>query len=111
MILLDPPDLALPSPQMNVSWFAKAIAERGWVVTPPIIDNTTVLALRDVTASLAREGRAGVRNILADERIRALAASSTLRHFACAVLGADCFGVRAILFDKTPDANWKVVWH
>ena len=28
-----------------------------------------------------------------------------------AVLGPHCFAVRAILFDKTPTANWKVVWH
>jgi ectoine hydroxylase-related dioxygenase (phytanoyl-CoA dioxygenase family) len=27
------------------------------------------------------------------------------------VLGEDAFPVRAILFDKTPDANWKVAWH
>jgi ectoine hydroxylase-related dioxygenase (phytanoyl-CoA dioxygenase family) len=27
------------------------------------------------------------------------------------VLGAGCVVVRALLFDKTPHANWKVVWH
>jgi ectoine hydroxylase-related dioxygenase (phytanoyl-CoA dioxygenase family) len=26
-------------------------------------------------------------------------------------LGQRAFAVRGILFDKTPDANWKVVWH
>jgi len=27
------------------------------------------------------------------------------------VLGPGAFAVRGILFDKTPDANWKVPWH
>lgn len=26
-------------------------------------------------------------------------------------MGPACFAVRALLFDKTPEANWKVVWH
>ena len=30
---------------------------------------------------------------------------------ASAVLGASCAAVRAIVFDKTPTANWKVSWH
>jgi hypothetical protein len=30
---------------------------------------------------------------------------------AAAVLGADAKPVRAILFDKTPRANWKLTWH
>jgi len=27
------------------------------------------------------------------------------------VLGEPCFAVRALFFDKTSHANWKVVWH
>jgi ectoine hydroxylase-related dioxygenase (phytanoyl-CoA dioxygenase family) len=27
------------------------------------------------------------------------------------VLGAGCFAVRGVLFDKTPAAPWKVAWH
>ncbi len=30
---------------------------------------------------------------------------------ATAILGAPAFVVRTLLFDKTPDANWKVAWH
>ena len=33
------------------------------------------------------------------------------RAAAEAVLGPRCFAVRAILFDKTSEANWKVAWH
>jgi ectoine hydroxylase-related dioxygenase (phytanoyl-CoA dioxygenase family) len=27
------------------------------------------------------------------------------------ILGREAFCVRALLFDKTPEANWKVAWH
>ena len=35
----------------------------------------------------------------------------TTRALVEPILGENCFPVRALLFDKTPDANWKVVWH
>jgi len=35
----------------------------------------------------------------------------TLRAHVEVVLGEEAFPVRAILFDKTPEANWKVAWH
>jgi len=34
-----------------------------------------------------------------------------VRHIPEAVLGTACFVTRAILFDKTPESNWKVPWH
>jgi ectoine hydroxylase-related dioxygenase (phytanoyl-CoA dioxygenase family) len=91
--------------------FQQAIATRGWAVTDPVADSTTVTALRERVASFAQAGRGGARNLLDDPAIRALAAGPTLRRFASAVLGDSCFAVRALFFDKTPDANWKVVWH
>jgi hypothetical protein len=27
------------------------------------------------------------------------------------ILGPECFAVRGILFNKTQESNWKVVWH
>jgi len=53
-----------------------------------------------------------VRNLLeAVPEVRALARLESVRALAEPVLGPGCFVVRAILFDKTPDANWKVAWH
>jgi ectoine hydroxylase-related dioxygenase (phytanoyl-CoA dioxygenase family) len=34
-----------------------------------------------------------------------------IRQTIVAILGKACFAVRGILFNKTPDSNWKVVWH
>jgi ectoine hydroxylase-related dioxygenase (phytanoyl-CoA dioxygenase family) len=58
------------------------------------------------------EAQAGLRNILTNQlRVRELARSQPIRAAAEAILGPGCFAVRGILFDKTPDANWKVAWH
>jgi ectoine hydroxylase-related dioxygenase (phytanoyl-CoA dioxygenase family) len=43
--------------------------------------------------------------------VRALARSSAIRALAEAAIGSGAFAVRGILFDKTPEANWKVAWH
>jgi ectoine hydroxylase-related dioxygenase (phytanoyl-CoA dioxygenase family) len=40
-----------------------------------------------------------------------LANSSAVKELIEAVLGPCAFPVRSILFDKVPDANWKVPWH
>lgn len=96
---------------MELLPFQQAITTNGWAVTEPVIDAPTIATLRDSVAPLARSGRGGVRNLLDEPRIAALAASPTIRQFAAAVLGDSCFAVRALFFDKTPNANWKVVWH
>jgi ectoine hydroxylase-related dioxygenase (phytanoyl-CoA dioxygenase family) len=99
------------SQDVDLASLVEAIAQRGWATTVPVIDEPTVRALRDTIEPLAIDRRGGARNLLADESIRSLAASSVVRRFACAVLGQHCFAVRALLFDKTPKANWKVAWH
>ena len=62
--------------------------------------------------SLRRHGRIfAVRNLLDLPEIRTLADSKPVRELARAVLGDAAFPVRGILFDKIPEANWKVPWH
>lgn len=53
-----------------------------------------------------------IRNLL-DEfpAVRQLAHSSSIRALVEPILGAAAFPVRGLLFDKTPEANWKVAWH
>jgi hypothetical protein len=91
--------------------FASSITERGWATTPPIVDDSTIAHLRATIAPLAANGRGGARNLLDLFEIRALASSALVRRLATVVLGAECFVTRALLFDKRPEANWKVVWH
>ena len=96
---------------MELLSFQQALAKNGWAVTEPMVDAPTIAELRACVAPLAQSGRGGARNLLDEPRLAALAAAPALRQFACSVLGDSCFAVRALFFDKTPDANWKVIWH
>jgi ectoine hydroxylase-related dioxygenase (phytanoyl-CoA dioxygenase family) len=51
------------------------------------------------------------RNLLAIPAVRDLAVSEPVKQLIATLLGERCFAVRGILFNKTPDSNWKVVWH
>jgi ectoine hydroxylase-related dioxygenase (phytanoyl-CoA dioxygenase family) len=51
------------------------------------------------------------RNLLHVPIVRELAVSEAVKQLVAALLGKECFAVRGILFNKTPDSNWKVVWH
>jgi Phytanoyl-CoA dioxygenase (PhyH) len=63
-------------------------------------------------ATRKRGGVFAIRNLLdASSEIRNVAHSPTVRELVEPILGSDFFPVRGILFDKIPDANWKVPWH
>ena len=96
---------------MELRSFQQSIATAGWAVTEPVIDATGLSRLRDCVTAHVQSGRGGARNLLDAPQIASLAASRSLRQFAEVVLSAACFAVRALFFDKTPDANWKVIWH
>ena len=91
-----------------------AVAAGGWAVTPPVVSQLELDQLADALAALSASapGRGGARNLLDQvPAVRALAASPAVRAVAESVLGPYCFAVRALYFDKTPEANWKVMWH
>src|ERR1019366_2292323 len=53
----------------------------------------------------------GIRNLLSNQIVRAIAGSDEVRRPVASVLGQECFAVRGIFFNKNPKANWKVTWH
>jgi len=62
--------------------------------------------------ALERNGKIfAVRNLLDSPEIKKLAQSESVLKLARIILGFGAFPVRGILFDKIPDANWKVPWH
>ena len=79
---------------------------------PEILLDAEAAALRE---SLLRtdlhRSRAGIRHALKDASVAAFAQNARLRAIAGAVLGNTAFPYRATLFDKSPGANWLVVWH
>lgn len=83
----------------------------GWAAFPAVVEAEL---LDRIVAEVKSEGesRGGVRDLLAHSAgARTLARHPGVRQIAASVLGPGCFVTRAILFDKTERANWKVVWH
>lgn len=91
--------------------------EHGFTTVPGVLREGEIEALR--AAIQAVEGEAvsrrknvyAIRNLLEVPLVRELAQSAPVRGLVEPVLGSGAFAVRGIFFDKTPDTNWKVVWH
>jgi ectoine hydroxylase-related dioxygenase (phytanoyl-CoA dioxygenase family) len=93
----------------------------GFVLIPSVIPPAHVAALIDAVESF-NASHAAVRekggSTYAVRRlcefvpaVRALSASAAIRAIIDPLLGPEARLVRSLLFDKTPDANWKVPWH
>ncbi len=83
----------------------------GWAAFPAFVEAGLLDRIVAEVKSVG-EARGGVRDLLAHSAgAQTLARHSGVRQIAASVLGPDCFVTRAILFDKSERANWKVVWH
>jgi len=67
--------------------------------------------ISDLAHSSLKRSKAGVRHALKHGAIAALAADLRLLNIAQEILGPGAVAFRATLFDKSPQANWLVVWH
>jgi hypothetical protein len=95
---------------------AARIEQEGFAIIPEAVPGAVLDELLAALAPLASEAeprrRGGVRNLFESvPQVRDFARTGAMRAAAEAVLGPGCFAVRALLFDKTPEANWKVIWH
>jgi ectoine hydroxylase-related dioxygenase (phytanoyl-CoA dioxygenase family) len=90
----------------------KLIREQGFAIIPNVLGRTDVDAL---LAELGRtelpRSRAGIRHALRLPAVERIASSAPLLAIAQVALGREAFPFRATLFDKSPTANWLVVWH
>jgi len=68
-------------------------------------------ARRDLAEALGPADGAGRRGLLAMRAVDALARSERLLNLMRPFVGPAARPVRAIYFDKSPDANWLVPWH
>lgn len=85
-------------------------AEDGFAVVEGVAAASEVERL---LAAVATRGEVyAIRNLLeVVPEVRAWAESVACRALVEPVLGPGARAVRGILFDKTPEANWKVPWH
>jgi ectoine hydroxylase-related dioxygenase (phytanoyl-CoA dioxygenase family) len=99
------------------------IETNGYAILPRFIEReaaqslvTDIERLTHENESIHRRGRNkatyAIRNLLNEvESVRALAQGGACLNATSDALNATAFPVRGILFDKTPEANWKVRWH
>jgi len=87
-----------------------SFARDGAALFPTVLSAGDVADLRD-RLNPAIVGRAGRR--LPDDGATGglLAANGTIGRIAAGLIGPGARPVRAVLFDKSPDANWIVAWH
>jgi len=100
---------------MHEGWAAR-LEQEGFAILPEAVPGDTLEALLAALVSVSSDTeprrRGGVRNLFESiAEVRDIARSGAMRAAAEAVLGPGCFAVRALLFDKTSEANWKVIWH
>jgi hypothetical protein len=102
--------------------FVDEVERNGFALVPGVLDDAAADALLAALGEAGgdpsggpavrrRESVYAMRNLLDAAAVRELARSRAVRALAEAVVGPGAFAVRGILFDKTPDANWKVAWH
>lgn len=94
---------------------ANAIEREGFAIAGGVLTSAQIERLRSVAGSAAVLSRSGStyggRNLLALPDVRNLATNSAIMDLVAPVVGAGAAPVRALFFDKTPEANWPVLWH
>jgi Phytanoyl-CoA dioxygenase (PhyH) len=105
----------------NKKLWMSYFARDGFAIIPDVISpseiSKLIRAIEQAGISSAairrREQKTyAIRNLMASvPDVRTLAESTPIRQLVEAVLGPDARPVRGLLFDKTPEANWKVAWH
>jgi hypothetical protein len=88
------------------------LQQHGFSNIPCVLTVGETEALREETSRLASRHRGGIRNLLSlSSLISALARMDKIKRIADEALQGEAFPVRALLFDKITEANWKVPWH
>ncbi len=94
-----------------MGWF-EIIQKQGYAIIPGILESNEVNRLLDELSRVdLPRSRAGLRHAMKVPAVAAVAHDARLIGIAREALGAEAFPFRATLFDKTPSANWLVVWH
>lgn len=88
-----------------------SLAEDGFCVVPDVLSPAGVNELLARTEAMNGSAVHGRRDLLDFPFIRDFAQSEPVRALVEPILGAGCFAVRGLFFDKTPDANWLVPRH
>jgi ectoine hydroxylase-related dioxygenase (phytanoyl-CoA dioxygenase family) len=90
----------------------RQIREEGFAIVPGVFGNKRILDFtEELNACNPPRSRAGVRHAMTLQVVATFAQDPQLMGIAEEVLGDKAFPFKATLFDKSPTANWLVVWH
>jgi ectoine hydroxylase-related dioxygenase (phytanoyl-CoA dioxygenase family) len=90
----------------------RAVEERGFATFPEVLlPREAERLIDDLSQSALRRSKAGVRHALSHPAVATMAREPRLLQIAQEVLGGEALPFGATLFDKSPNANWLVVWH
>ena len=88
------------------------IRDEGFAIIPSVFSSREISdAINSLAQSHLPRSRAGIRHAMRDSSVAMLANSPCLLELSCKVLGGTAIPFRTTLFDKSPTANWLVVWH
>ena len=94
-----------------MSWL-QPIQKQGYAIIPDILAPQEITGLLDEFSRVdLPRSRAGVRHAMKLPAVACVAQNPRLMDVARGTLGVEAFPFRATLFDKSPTANWLVVWH
>ncbi len=94
-----------------MSW-AERVQDQGFAILPRVLDSEDVDKLLGYLSNTnLPRSRAGVRHAMKLPSVAEIARDARLLGIAQQILGPGAFPFRATLFDKSPTANWLVVWH
>jgi ectoine hydroxylase-related dioxygenase (phytanoyl-CoA dioxygenase family) len=94
-----------------VTW-QDSVERSGFAILPPVLSGDEVKRLlADMNESTLHRSRAGIRHALKHPAVADIANDGRILNIAKEILGADTLPFHATLFDKSPAANWLVMWH
>ena len=96
------------------------LEEFGFAILPTFVDDKEITILRQSLSKLENSSAVrekngsvyGVRNLLnLVPAVGKFAGNAKITALTAKILGNNAVPIRAILFDKSSEANWKVPWH
>jgi ectoine hydroxylase-related dioxygenase (phytanoyl-CoA dioxygenase family) len=83
----------------------------GYALADFVLTDLQCAHLASSLPEVAGNTRGGVRNLIQHPTVIALLAHARLSRYLRSLTGREPVAVKATLFDKTGDANWRVQWH
>jgi ectoine hydroxylase-related dioxygenase (phytanoyl-CoA dioxygenase family) len=89
-----------------------AVEEHGFAVLRQVfLPREMQRLIEELERSALKRSKAGVRHALRHTSVAELARERRLLNIAREIMGGEAVPFRATLFEKSPQANWLVVWH